>query len=79
MRFKKEKLDDLENPGSAKIVREEYDQTFKIISNRQGVTLDGTLYLSCQEDLEILAKEISGAWKDHKQLMPRLALNSAGH
>lgn len=80
MKFTKEKIDDLERPGKAKIVRSYVGGGFDIAANIEGVVLSGiSPALDSYGELNDFAKALSDAYKDHLTLKPKIVTNISGH
>lgn len=70
MKFKKEKVEDLMNPGSAVAVYTKEQESpdgvgFTLRADSMGVRMFGPLTFGSDEDLQDFAKALSDAWKDH--------------
>lgn len=85
MKFTREKKDDLLHPGSAKVNFTDEVSQFRVIATREGVFFaqptDGPrdFFIDSQATLQVFAKTLSDAWRDHLLLKPRLTLNDSGH
>jgi hypothetical protein len=63
---------DVREPGSREI-------TLKIRASKRGLAVEGFLPLESMDDLQVLAKGVSDAWKDHLSLKPVLSRTTSGH
>jgi len=80
MKFTKEKIDDLERPGKAKVVRKYIGGGFDITANIQGVVISGiSPALDNYKELDDFAKALAEAFKDYQQIKPKILRNIQGH
>ncbi len=76
MKFEKQKL----TVGETKVYHLLDNSSFEIVASRRGIEFRGeSPHLESVGDLDIFAKAVGDAWKDHLALLPKLATTLSGH
>jgi predicted Zn-dependent protease with MMP-like domain len=82
-KYNREKKDSLlgETVVEFREVNDAAEETgFKIIGSPRGVELSGSSSVfTSNSDLQLFAKAVSDAWREHEKLRPKIIASIAGH